>query len=447
VRVTRADGLVADYTYDPTGQRASKQVRAKDGSVTTTLFAGAEVEIRNGKALHYVLLGVRRLCALSDAGPRYFHTDYAGNTSFFTDQKGTKLAAIVYRPFGNIDSSNGTIDGRTYGLHPFDSESGLYYMRRRYYSPDLGRFLTPDPYSLYQPNKVMGNPRALHPYAYAGNDPLDNVDYTGLSFWSVVGAIVGVIAAIAVAAAVVFTGGLAGIVLGAVLAIGLVSVSYVVAANNTGNGWGEFFRGFMIGFNAGLNAIIATALFGPVIGIALGVINFLAAFDDVARNKVYQGILGWSSWLMPMSWAVTAIGLAIFVINILATVPGIIAGEGDKVKINKITIDWETGTIVMEGGWIRANSLSSKGQAFNMGNFAFFNIGERSLEGPETGHTLGIAAFGSIFGLAGSIEQATSSQFTSYSEHLAESHASSPTEEGLSGTWWQMWGAPPIPGS
>jgi len=441
--VARADGLTANYAYDPTGQRVSKQVKAKDGSISTTLFAGAEVEVRNRKVLHYVMLGARRVCALSDAGPRYFHTDYAGNTSFFTDQNGAKLAAIVYRPFGNIDSSSGTIDDRTYGTHPFDSESGLYYMRRRYYSPDLGRFLTPDPYPLYQPHKVMGNPRALHPYAYAGNDPLDNVDYTGLSFWSVVGAIVGVIAAIAVVAAVVFTGGIAGVLLGVGLAIGAVSVSYVVANSNTGNGWGEFFRGFMIGFNAGLNFAIATALFGPVVGTALGVINFLAAFDGVAGNKVYQGILGWSSWLMPMSWLATGIGVLIFVINLIAagvTWNGSWFGAKGA-HIDSIHIHWETGTIVMKGGSIGAHG----GEAFDVGNFAFINHDSPNPsddELHETGHALNVAAFGSIFHLIpGVIEQQTSSDGESYSEHLAESHDPTP-QHPASGTWWQMWGAP-----
>jgi RHS repeat-associated protein len=443
VGLKRADGLTAVYAYDPTGQRVSKQLTAKNGAVTRTLFVGAEVEIRDGKALHYVTLGARRVCALSDAGPRYFHTDYAGNTSFFTDQNGAKLAAIVYRPFGNIDSSNGTIDDRTYGSHPFDSESGLYYMRRRYYSPDLGRFLTPDPYPLYQPHKVIGNPRALHPYAYAANDPLDNVDYTGLSAWSVVGAIVGVIAAVAVAIAVVATGGIAGVLLGVGLAIGAVSVSYVVADSNTGNAWGEFFRGFMIGFNAGLNFLLTSALFGPWVGAAVGVINFLAAFDGIAGNKVYQGILGWSSWVMPMSWLATGIGLIIFVINVFAaafTWNGSWFGATGA-HIDSIHVHWETGTIIMKGGSIGA----AGGEAFDVGNFAFINHNSPNPaddELHETGHALNVAAFGSIFHLIpGVIEQQTSSDGESYSEHLAESHDPTPLHPA-SGTWWQMWGSP-----
>ena len=66
-------------------------------------------------------------------------------------------------------------------------------MRRRYFAPEIGRFLTPDPLAVHQPQSLIDNPKALYPYLYVGNDPLDNVDYDGLTFWSVVGAIVGVI--------------------------------------------------------------------------------------------------------------------------------------------------------------------------------------------------------------------------------------------------------------
>jgi RHS repeat-associated protein len=446
-RVKRADGLTAEYAYDPSGLRMSKRVVAANGTVTQTLFPGAEIEIRDGKAVHYVFLGASRVCMISDDGPRFFHTDYAGSTSFFTDANGVKLASIVYRPFGNIDSATGNIDDRTYGLHPFDAESGLYYMRRRYYSPDLGRFLTPDPLPLYQPHRLLGNPKALHPYAYAGNDPLDNVDYSGLSFWSVVGAIagaiVGVAAAAAIAVAVVATGGLAGVIIGLVMVTTVVSISYVIANSNTGNGVGEFFRGFLIGFNAGLNGALGSLIFGGAIGIALGVINFLAAFDGVAGNKVYQGILGWSSWIMPMSWLATGIGAVFFVINLIAagvTWNGSWFGASGA-HIDSIHIHWETGTIIMKGGSIGAMG----GEAFDVGNFAFINSNSPHPDDDElheTGHALNVAAFGSIFHLVpGVIEQQTSSDGESYSEHLAESHDPTPLNPAP-GTWWHMWGSP-----
>lgn len=431
-RCAVAGGVTADYAYDPQGQRTSKRVTDAHGLDQRTFFAGPAVEIRDGNVTHFVRLGERRMAVLSGGTTRFVHSDYAGSTAFFTDQNGVRISAIAYRPFGNVAQSSGAIDTRTFSVHPFDVESGLYYMLRRYYSPDIGRFLTPDPLSVYQPERVLGSAKTIHPYIYVGNDPLNNYDRDGLSFWSVVGAIVGVIAAVALAVAVVATGGALGVVLLAVgLAIGLVTVSYAIASSNRGNGVGEFFRGFMIGFNAGLNAVLATALFGPVVGIALGVINFLAAFDGIAGNRIYQGILGWSSWLMPMSWLATAVGLLFFVINIV--VAGVTFQQWDAAKIDKISIHWETGAIVIRGGLIHPAGGAT---GFNLGNFAFLDA-SGSAEEHETGHGLNVAAFGSIFHFVAAIDQnVLGSGRGTYSEVLAESHdpaKADPTQ------WWDMW--------
>ena len=53
----------------------------------------------------------------------------------------------------------------------YDQETGLYYMRARYYDPALGRFLSEDP---------IGIDGGLNLYAYAGNDPTNRSDPSGL---------------------------------------------------------------------------------------------------------------------------------------------------------------------------------------------------------------------------------------------------------------------------
>jgi hypothetical protein len=47
----------------------------------------------------------------------------------------------------------------------------LYYMRARWYEPRTGRFLSEDP---------VGLEGGINPYAYAGNDPVNLSDPTGL---------------------------------------------------------------------------------------------------------------------------------------------------------------------------------------------------------------------------------------------------------------------------
>ena len=63
--------------------------------------------------------------------------------------------------------------GNAYGFHgrPVDPETGLIYMRNRYYDPELGRFLTADPLG------YIDGPSMYH---YGANDPLNNGDPLGL---------------------------------------------------------------------------------------------------------------------------------------------------------------------------------------------------------------------------------------------------------------------------
>ena len=64
-----------------------------------------------------------------------------------------------------------------------DPESGLYYYGGRYYDPDLGRFISPDPF-VGQP----GDPQNLNRYSYVENNPVNKIDPSGYkSFWKKVG--------------------------------------------------------------------------------------------------------------------------------------------------------------------------------------------------------------------------------------------------------------------
>ncbi|MFL1419948.1 RHS repeat-associated core domain-containing protein [Pseudomonas fildesensis] len=80
---------------------------------------------------------------------------------------------IDYRAYGEITRLDiGKVDNplRFQGQY-FDSESGLHYNRHRYYNPDIGRYLTPDPV------KLAGG---INAYLYVPN-PTGWIDPLGLS--------------------------------------------------------------------------------------------------------------------------------------------------------------------------------------------------------------------------------------------------------------------------
>jgi RHS repeat-associated protein len=63
-----------------------------------------------------------------------------------------------------------------YATHP-KSGTGLNYAMNRWYSSQVGRFTTPDPYMAHA---GLANPQSWNRYAYVQNDPVNHNDPTGL---------------------------------------------------------------------------------------------------------------------------------------------------------------------------------------------------------------------------------------------------------------------------
>ena len=77
-----------------------------------------------------------------------------------------------YKPFGNLERNDqNTANSLRFQARPYDTETGLYYFRARYYDPELGRFISEDP---------IGLAGGINQYAFAGNDPVNNTDPSGL---------------------------------------------------------------------------------------------------------------------------------------------------------------------------------------------------------------------------------------------------------------------------
>jgi RHS repeat-associated protein len=72
--------------------------------------------------------------------------------------------------WGKIAADTGVVTRYRMAGREYDQETRLYYMRARYYDPDLGRFLSEDPYG------IAGG---LNLYAYANNDPINLRDPSG----------------------------------------------------------------------------------------------------------------------------------------------------------------------------------------------------------------------------------------------------------------------------
>ena len=105
-------------------------------------------------------------------GTYFYHADGLGSITSLTDGSGQLAASYVYDSFGNLTASTGAITNPfQYTGREFDSETGLYYYRARYYDPVIGRFLSEDP---------LGSNPEPNLYAYVNNSPVGSVDPSGL---------------------------------------------------------------------------------------------------------------------------------------------------------------------------------------------------------------------------------------------------------------------------
>ena len=99
----------------------------------------------------------------------WLYADERGSITAAASATGTLLSAYSYGPFGEPNVTTGV--ALRYTGQRLDPESGLSYYRARWYSPYLGRFLSPDP---------IGLDGGTHLYRYVANDPINNSDPTGL---------------------------------------------------------------------------------------------------------------------------------------------------------------------------------------------------------------------------------------------------------------------------
>lgn len=127
---------------------------------------------------------------------RTYHYDYSGNTVAIVNDSGAVAARMSYGPFGEVTQQSGDIDtpfrfGGLFGL--VTDSNGLVYMRYRWYSPRMRRFLSKD-----SEIARIGFGGSTNPYGYAAGDPINSIDPSGRIIGNIIaGAVVGAIVNVA----------------------------------------------------------------------------------------------------------------------------------------------------------------------------------------------------------------------------------------------------------
>lgn len=219
VRVDLPGGGVVTYRYDPFGRRIEKN---SNGTVTAYLYDGNDIILEMDGAGQTMARythgpGLDLPVVLEREGQTWFyHADALGSVVALTDSSGNVVRSYAYDPWGRPTRTEETGPANPFLFvgREYDTETGLYYLRARYYDPGVGRFISADPLNLPGMLAIGQSrsreavllpqaaawalrgarlgvipalraaaqraPQSLNPYAYAANNPLLRKDRSGL---------------------------------------------------------------------------------------------------------------------------------------------------------------------------------------------------------------------------------------------------------------------------
>lgn len=197
------------FSYDGYGRRKSKTNTSLSRSVSYLYLENVLLEetvtetinnVQQTDTLRYLYDTNNEVIGFSICDDTYLYIkDMFKNVIAITNQAGEEMCQYHYDAYGNFIITASITGGEMLGnLNPiryrsyyYDKETGLYYLKTRYYDPETCRFISMDDMSCLDPNKVNG----LNLYCYCLNNPIMLSDNTGhFATWAIgliAGAIIG----------------------------------------------------------------------------------------------------------------------------------------------------------------------------------------------------------------------------------------------------------------
>ena len=171
-------GIYWSCEYDVFGNRVS----VTDNGTTTervylqgSLPSVAAEYVDDALVKRHILVGAVRIAdvAATPSSSRYYHADMLGSARLLTDGTGEIKGTRSFKAFGATRTYAGeTTDAGYVGTLGVETDSnGLLFMRNRYYSVGVGRFMQRDPIGL--------NAGDVNFYRYCNNDGVIHVDPRG----------------------------------------------------------------------------------------------------------------------------------------------------------------------------------------------------------------------------------------------------------------------------
>ena len=178
-RLTSAGGHI--YTYDAENVRIRNLCEDADTTYiynTNCKLSQLLMKTTNSITTKYVY-GLGLIGEEKQGCFKTYHFDFRGSTVAITDANGTITDTFAYDTYGRLSARTGTSDT----IFLYNGQDGvvtdkneLIYMRARYYSPELRRFVNADIVAGSLENSIT-----LNRFAYANGNPVSFVDPFGLS--------------------------------------------------------------------------------------------------------------------------------------------------------------------------------------------------------------------------------------------------------------------------
>ncbi len=190
------------YKYNDADIRVSQTEQVGAGSPVTTIYhinpnnhtghaqvleegtdLRADGRLQVGEVAKTYSLGLDVISQASSAASVYHLLyDGHGSTRAILDAAGAVQQRYAYDAYGRMLAGASLISDPTAALvHLLYSgeqtdNTGLHYLRARYYDPAVGRFTTFDPFG-----GSFGEPLSLHKYLYTRGNPITGIDPTGMT--------------------------------------------------------------------------------------------------------------------------------------------------------------------------------------------------------------------------------------------------------------------------
>ena len=185
--MTLTDGSILAFEYNADGLRTSKTV----GNSTVQYVwndGNLVAEIRDGYTLKFLYNNGEAAGFSYNGADYYYGKDSFGVIRYLYNTSGEVVTTYTYDAWGSIVSQTGTLSSTVGEANPFryrgyylDSETGFCYVSSRYYDPEIGRWISPEPNIDYGEFDESAGQLAYNLFVYCANNPVKFIDDTGES--------------------------------------------------------------------------------------------------------------------------------------------------------------------------------------------------------------------------------------------------------------------------